>query len=126
LHDEGIESHFFAESFAFTGHRVFELGGYFIDERLPPEVYRQVRKALWEWFYANYLAEGGSHSNPNKDDIFMFDVFSESRRDSTIKLTDAFVLPNQAFNPPLQAPHYILSSMTGSMRRKIQALLAKP
>jgi hypothetical protein len=105
-----------------NGYRVFELGKYFIDSDLNSRDYRAARVELWKWFYRHYLVEGKLKSSKV---IFVFDVFNEERRDSTIKNFGARLLSPDQFEPPLNAPNFILVSDLPTMREHVSRIIEK-
>jgi hypothetical protein len=102
------------------GMIIYELSKYMIDESLPPHIYKAVRKQIWRWFYDNYLRPSQLGSNKV---VFLFDVFSERRKDATVKTYGARVIPPESFQPRLDPPNYILISNLKSMRAGVRRII---
>jgi hypothetical protein len=111
------------DEFRRQGYRVFEVGKYFIDGDLSPRDYAAAKVELWKWFYKYFLDDGMLIGAPKI--IFVFDVFNEDRRDSTIKNFGAQVLAPELFIPRLEEPNYILISDIKTMRKKVERIIKK-
>ncbi|MBN8536662.1 MAG: hypothetical protein J0M15_06390 [Deltaproteobacteria bacterium] len=111
------------DEFRRQGYRIFEVGKYFIDGDLSPRDYAAAKVELWKWFYKYFLDEGILQGASKI--IFVFDVFNEDRRDSTIKNFGAQVLAPELFIPRLEEPNYILISDIKTMRAKVERIIKK-
>jgi hypothetical protein len=114
----------FFEHFHKLAYQVYEMGDYYIDKDLPPELYRKVRKALWSYFYDRYFRYNSNFPYS----IFVFDVYGEDRKKSTETLAGAHVMfsPDWGIARPIEPPHYLLYSFGTMFQMKLKEMLSKP
>jgi hypothetical protein len=106
------------------GVKIFEMGTYMIDDQhLTPTQYKQVRKALWQYFYNEYFAGTSTDLDPHGM-FFVFDVYGEDRKDSTLKLSNGMIFPKlHAFGGEVKLPHYVIGSFGNSFKQGLQKIL---
>ena len=117
----GIQTSYF-ENLRNQGFRIFEIGKYYINPELTPELHRIARLSLLSWLYENYLDP--SISNMERT-IFVIDAGSLVHSRAYRVSFGAKKVSDDQFNPRLEPSDSVLYIPIDVLRARIEKVLKK-